>query len=140
MRWPLRAAAAGAALLMATGPAGALDRNQQFRTLGVGAVPCSRYTEVRAADSPNAWAAFAVWAAGFLTAHNLLSRDTYDYLGPTTPEQLMASLDGYCAEMPQQPFVFALLRYIGEELAPRRLQRRPTPPPDAPLPATPPSP
>ena len=129
------------ALLALPAVAAAIDQNQQFRTVGVGAIPCSRFTEIRASDNENAWAPFGIWAAGFLSSHNLLHRDTYDFLGDTTPDQVMSALDRFCGEMPDQPFVFALMRYIGEDLKAQRLHSRPTPPagetPEAPAAAEP---
>lgn len=114
------------ALAVAHGPAWSMDANNEFRSVGIGAQPCSAYLDSRRESDPDAWAAYGVWMTGFITANNLMRRETYDLLGDYTPERALDVLDGYCGENPQHPFVFAVMQLVSKELAPQRVPQKPT--------------
>lgn len=117
-------------------PAGAVDENNQFRSIGIGAQPCGDYTQARDGGNPEDWGAYGVWMTGFITANNLMRRDTYDLLGDTSAEHAMTVLDQYCAGNPQHPFVFAVMQLVSEELMPQRVRSKPdTAPAPIPIPA-----
>ena len=123
--------------LIAPNLAWGVDENNEFRTVGVGAQPCDEYLKVRSEDNPGAWAPYGAWMTGFLTATNLMRRQTYDLLGDTSADRAMELLDGYCREHPEHPFVFSVMRLVSKELAPRRLEQKPA---SAPAPVPIPSP
>lgn len=120
-------------------PAMAIDQNNEFRTLGVGAQTCADYAHARSAEDGDEWAPYGVWMTGFLTANNLMRRDTYDLLGTTTPERAMEVLDIYCSTNPDHPFVFAVMQLVSKELAPQKIDQKPNSAP-APIPIPSPDP
>lgn len=135
-----RACALLAALTWAL-PSAAVDENNQFRSVGIGAQPCSDYTQARDQTEPGAWAPYGVWMTGFVTANNLMRRDTYDLFGDTTTERAMTVLDQYCLGNPEHPFVFAVMQLVSEELVPQRVRRKPeSVPAPTPIPAPNPAP
>lgn len=128
----LKFAAATVLLAVAAAPAWAMDKNKEFRTVGIGAQPCSDYLKAREGD-PDVWAPYGVWMTGFVTANNFGQRDTYDLFGDTTAEQAMQVLDGYCSDNPRHPFVFAVMQLVSKTLAPQRVREKPESAP-APIP------
>ncbi len=120
-------------LALGAAPAAAMDQNNEFRAIGIGAQPCSDYLQARQGGDPKGAAAYGVWMTGFITANNLTRRQTYDLLGDTTPEHAMEVLDSYCGDHPEHPFVFAVMQLVAKELIPQRVQKKPDSAP-APIP------
>lgn len=126
-----------ATLVLIKGPAWAVDADNQFRSIGIGAQPCTDYITAREGGEES-WAAYGVWMTGFITANNLMRRDTYDLLGDTSAERAMTVLDQYCLGNPDHPFVFAVMQLVTQELAPQRVERKPEDaPPAIPVPGPP---
>lgn len=121
------------ALMMTAVPVWSMDQNNEFRTIGIGAQPCSAYLQARQGNDPDASAPYGVWMTGFITANNLTRRHTYDLLGNTTVERAMDVLDSYCGDHPEHPFVFAVMQLVSKELVPQRVQKKPESAP-APIP------
>ena len=121
--------------LIAPNLAWAVDENNEFRTVGIGAQPCGEYLKARDRE-PEAWAPYGTWMTGFVTANNAGQRGTYDLFGDTSADRAMQLLDGYCRDHPQHPFVYAVMQLVSKELAPRRVQQKPaSAPASIPIPA-----
>lgn len=129
----LRCVVLSVALLTTAATAWSMDKNKEFRTLGVGAQSCSDYLTARNSKDPDTWAPYGIWMTGFVTANNFGQRDTYDLLGNTTPEQAMAVLDSYCSDNPRHPYVYAVMQLVSKTLAPQRIEQKPESAP-APIP------
>ncbi len=86
------AAFAFAASLALSHGAFAADDDGKFLIKGVGSQPCSDYVQFGAADK----LVVETWWAGYLTAYNQITDDTYNVLRNVTPEQANAWIEDYC--------------------------------------------
>jgi len=103
-------------------PALAADDDGKYLIKGVGTQPCSEYLEF----SPDDKLVVETWWAGYLTAYNLMTDDTYNVLKGTTPAQANAWLENYCRDNPDDLIavaVHAMLEYYfprRERMSPNR--------------------
>ena len=74
-------------------PAAAADNNGKFLIKGLGTQSCSDYLKFSQTDK----LITETWWAGYLTALNRTTEDTYNLLGETTPAQANAWLEDYCS-------------------------------------------
>lgn len=93
------------------GPAGAADPEGQFAVDGVGARTCADFLAAREAED-STYFGFAGWTDGFISALNVLGRDTYD-LTPFQPVELtLAKMAQYCEGNGDEPYVEALGKLV----------------------------
>jgi hypothetical protein len=102
------------------GPAAAVDDDGRFLIKGVGSQPCSDYVAFAAADK----LVVETWWAGYVTAYNRLSEDTYDVLNTVPPERANAWLENYCKEHKDELLALAVHNML-EYFYPRRLRISP---------------
>ena len=95
-----------------------------------GDVSCGQYIEARAARAKPAYDEALVirisapsWLAGFLTAYNLLSPDTYNILGNSDMQSALVWLDNFCRANPLEDFSTAASALVAE-LYPKRHRTR----------------
>ena len=104
------------------------DKNQQFRTIGVGRTLQQVHRDSAPATTPGVCAIRRLdRRIPHFTSHNLLAPDTYDHLDATGPQELTGALDRYCEQTPERTFVLAPVRDVGGELREQRLEQRPPP-------------
>jgi hypothetical protein len=108
------------ALALAPGLAGAADDKGQFQILGAGARPCSDYS----AATPEAKRIVETWFAGYITAMNRSTGQTYNLVGNTTVEQMHEWLGNYCRTNPQSLIAIAVHAML-EAAYPNRVQKSP---------------
>ena len=78
---------------------------------GLGATSCARWIESRALKDEGVDNFLAAWVQGFLSGVN--SRSTYRHTIPGEP-RLLASIDKYCQENPEDPVYAASMSLYGE--------------------------
>ncbi|MDH5394035.1 MAG: hypothetical protein OEY11_12675 [Gammaproteobacteria bacterium] len=78
----------------------AKDNRQQFATYGLGAEPCSSYNHARSAGGERELQ-MRQWLAGYVTAFNLIVKDTYDIFGSTDYDGMIEWLDDRCNKYPR---------------------------------------
>lgn len=115
--------AAGIALLLAaTAPeAAAASKEGQYAIKGVGQLPCSRYTEERAAKT-DTYRLFIGWLAGYMSAYNRLTEDTVDIMPWQSLDLMAVMMDRYCQQNSDVPFLRATDAAV-TALVPLRLRR-----------------
>ncbi len=99
-------------------PAPAADAAGRFAVDGPGAASCADFLRARDAGGA-ALAGFAGWAAGFISAVNVFTPDTYDVTPWQTVELVTAMLAAHCARATDQPFVEATGALVGALTADR---------------------
>ncbi len=67
---------------------------------------------------------FISWVAGYITAYNRQTPDTYSIRGQTDLEAMLLWLDNYCKEKPLGTFAYAMA-LLTNELHPKRIRRAP---------------
>jgi len=110
------------ALLMALvgAEAQAGDPNGRYFIVGAGARKCSEYSS--ATDQQKVYV--ETWMAGYITALNRLTSDTYHIVGATPIEKVNAMITQYCASNPDIGIGVAIHRVL-ERLAPERIRKSP---------------
>jgi hypothetical protein len=108
-----------AALLMGT-TAHAVDSNGRFHIVGAGAVTCQQYTD--ATEQQRIYA--ETWWAGYITALNRATGDTYNIMGDTTAQAVNGMIAKYCADNPEMRLALAIHKVI-EYLQPNRIRKSP---------------
>lgn len=112
---------AGCALLLGLAtPAAAVDGEGLFYVRGAGSYTCARWLNAGPDERINA----EHWWAGYLTAVNRFTPDTYDELGQTSVAAMNGILTRICSDDPSQLFAIAAHRAI-EELHPNRTRKSP---------------
>lgn len=112
-------AALGAAALAP--PAAAMDGQRRYYVIGsVATATCLQYGGFSAEQIGQ----FEFWMAGYLTAMNRLTPDTYDLVGTTKPEQIHAWLRQHCQQNPNQLMAVAV-HALAEALHPQRVRMAP---------------
>ena len=111
-----------AAALVALAPATALaaDPAGNFRIAGAGSAPCSAYS----AATPQQKQFLETWLAGYATAMNRTTPDTYDLIGNMSVEQIHGWLADYCGKNPQQLLGIAV-HLLLEAAYPNRVTKSP---------------
>lgn len=108
------------ATLLAGASAHAVDSNGRFHIVGAGSVTCQQYTN--ATDQQKLYA--ETWWAGYITALNRTSTDTYHILGETTPQGMNAMIAKYCADNPEMRLALAIHNLV-EQLQSKRTRKSP---------------
>ena len=116
----MRSVAAILAVLLATASAHAADPNGRYHIIGAGGVSCKQYTD--ATDQQRLFA--QTWMAGYVTALNRTTADTYHIVGATTPEAMYGMIAKYCADNPSIPLAIGVHKVI-EHLHPNRTRNSP---------------
>jgi hypothetical protein len=108
------------AALLAGGGAHAADPNGRYYAVGAGSVSCQQYT-----NAPDQQKLFAqTWMAGYITALNRTTADTWHIVGETTPEAMYGMIAKYCTDNPETALVVATHKVI-EYLQPKRTRKSP---------------
>lgn len=103
--FPRFSAMALAGLLAGAGYAAqAADASGAFSLIGAGSVSCETYTTATAEQRLHA----ETWWAGYMTAMNRTTPDTYDLLGDFSVDDANAWLFRYCTQNPQTPYAIAV--------------------------------
>ncbi|MGH8738826.1 MAG: hypothetical protein ACREVC_15815 [Burkholderiales bacterium] len=84
-------------MLIASMPAWGADEDRKYGTMG--SESCDKYVKDRVAKGSNA-AGYYAWVAGFVTAYNLQTPDTYSIVRGTNLEGMVLWLDNYCNANP----------------------------------------
>ncbi len=98
-------AAVGLCLLAAPVLAGTEDGRYVIKGAGNGT--CQRFVTEREAES-QAYALFGGWLAGYLTAYNQLSEQTFDIAPWQNLDLLAALIDNFCRQNPDVRFIAAV--------------------------------
>lgn len=96
-----RVTLAFAAALLAVPSALAASADGNFRMVGAGAVACSQITADLAADPATA-NEVGSWVAGYATATNRNTDDTWDLMGEAGLEGYFAAVQADCAAHPEK--------------------------------------
>jgi hypothetical protein len=115
----MRLAAIVLVLASLAGTASAMDDNSRYYVLGAGTVRCSSYLTA----TPEQKLYAETWLAGYTSAMNRSTADTYNLLTISTDEA-KARLEQYCRENPDRLFAYAVHQLL-ENLYPNRVQRAP---------------
>ena len=99
----------------------AADKSGHFQTLGAGALACSKYL---AADNQDKVYA-ETWWAGYMTAMNRWTDDTWSFEGKKSADDVNAMLREECAANPQELIANAVHNVL-EKLYPDRRQTGPS--------------
>jgi hypothetical protein len=86
----------------------AADASGRFAVKGAGAVPCSLYTEARTRRLADRLATFEGWLHGYTTGYNRFEGQTFDMVPWQGNALLLAALENYCKENPDQRFETAV--------------------------------
>lgn len=89
---------------VAIGPATAADAEGNFSIRGAGTVTCAAYLGATPEQRLHAES----WWAGYLTAMNRATGDTYDLLGGRDVDEATALLEDHCRDHPDQLFALAV--------------------------------
>jgi len=116
----MRAVCAVLAIMLASASAQAADPGGKFHIVGAGAVTCEQYTNA----TPEQRLYAETWWAGYFTALNRTTDDTYHVMGQVPAEQVNEMLRAYCADNPNNRFALAVHK-VAEELFPNRIRRSP---------------
>jgi hypothetical protein len=120
MRRLLAAALLALAPATLSGAARAADPAGNFRIAGAGSAPCSAYS----AATPQQKQFLETWLAGYATAMNRTTPDTYDLIGNMSIVQIHAWLADYCGKNPQQLLGIAVHLML-EAAYPNRVTKSP---------------
>ena len=116
----MRSLAVILATLLATGGAYAADPGGHYFVVGAGSRSCKEYTT--ATEQQKVYA--ETWLAGYITALNRTTADTYHIVGETTPEAMNAMIAKYCTDNPDIALGIAIHKVI-EYLQPKRIRKSP---------------
>ena len=106
-------------LLTTTLPAAAADSRGRFSVKGVGTATCQQYVDA-AKGQDTSLLLFAGYLAGYVTAYNQLTEDTFDVLPWQDTETLLAMLEVYCNKHPETNFA-AVAGLLMKVFQPKRL-------------------
>jgi len=109
------------ATLLVGSSAYAADVNNRFFVVGLGSNACKDYT----AAPPEKRAYVDIWLAGYISALNRVTPDTYHIVGENTPPQAFnAMIAQYCAANPEDAIATAIHKII-ERVQPNRTRKAP---------------
>jgi hypothetical protein len=108
------------ATMVASASVNAADPNGRFHIVGAGAVTCQQYIDA----TPEQRLYAETWWAGYFTALNRTTADTYHVMGQVPTEQVNEMLRAYCADNPNDRFAIAVHKVL-EQLYPNRIRRSP---------------
>jgi hypothetical protein len=98
----------------------AADTSGHYFVVGAGSRSCKEYTG--ATDQQKLYA--ETWLAGYITALNRATPDTYHIVGETTPEAMNGMIAKYCADNPDIAVGIAIHKVV-EYLQPKRIRKSP---------------
>ena len=102
-------------------PAQATDKSGAF--WGFGATSCAQFSEARQNKSD---AIYRWWLAGYMTAVNNITPDTYNIVGAESLSGSMAWIEAWCADKPDKTMTDATIA-LTRDLYPRRQTAKPPP-------------
>jgi hypothetical protein len=108
------------ATMLVSASAQAADPNSMFHIVGAGAVTCQQYTNA----TPEQRLYAETWWAGYITALNRTTPDTYHLMGDVPSEQVNQMLSEYCTDNPNDRFAIAVHKVV-ERLYPNRIRKSP---------------
>lgn len=108
------------ATMLMSATAQAADANGRFFIVGAGAVTCQQY--VGASQERKLYA--ETWWAGYITALNRSTGDTYHLMGDAQSELVNEMLQEYCAANPNDRLAIAVHKVV-ERLYPNRTRKSP---------------
>lgn len=117
---PAIALFAGALLTALSLPAAAADERGNFLVHGAGLASCQMYVDATEEQRLHA----ETWWAGYTTAMNRVTGDTYDLLGARDYNDANAWLETWCSENPDALYVHAVHQML-ESFYPERATRAP---------------
>jgi hypothetical protein len=106
--------------MFAGGSAQAADGSGHYFIVGAGSHTCQEYT--RATPDQKLYA--ETWMAGYISAINRLTPDTYHVAGETSVENVNGMIAQYCGENPDTSLGVAIHRVL-ERLYPQRIRQSP---------------
>ena len=109
-----------ALLLVLATPGRAVDDEGRFFVRAAGAYSCERWMTASAEEKVGA----EHWWAGYMTAANRFTPDTYDILGSTSVDTMNGMLLRLCAAEPNQLFAIAVHKAL-EQLHAQRTRKSP---------------
>ncbi|MGE0421764.1 MAG: HdeA/HdeB family chaperone [Reyranellaceae bacterium] len=98
----------------------AADPNGRFNILGAGSRKCGEY----AGATPQQKTYVETWMAGYISALNRLTPDTWHITGETSVDKVNAMIAQYCSENPDIHIGIAIHRVL-ERLHPNRIRKSP---------------
>ena len=115
----MRTVVALLAVYVAMSGAWAADKNAQY---GILTDTCGEYAKDRA---KNRTLRYTSWIAGYVTAYNAASPDTYNILGDSNVKSTMQWLDTWCKANPEGNLAGGM-HALTQELHAKRHKTRPT--------------
>lgn len=106
------------ATMLLAGSAHAADPSGKFFIVGAGAVTCQQYVDA----TPEQRLYAETWWAGYLTALNRTTADTYHLMGETQSEQINDMIRQECASNPTERLAIAVHKVIQQLYANRTRQ------------------
>ena len=103
---------------VALDPAQAADSQEAYAVWGEGNLSCNNYNKARAAAGPD-FEKIKSYAAGYLTAYNAYTADTYDIAGGIKIDEVVSSLDNYCDTKLVESLESALHHFVEEHVEKR---------------------
>ena len=100
-------------------PAAAMDGDKNFWVIGGGSLRCSAYAQ----GSDEQKLTLETWTAGYATAMNRSTSDTYNLM-VISADEAKARLQQICESSPDKLFVHAVHELL-ESLYPKRVRRAP---------------
>jgi hypothetical protein len=98
-------------LLAGTAVAHAADEKGRFAVKGPGLATCKDFTEATEQKSQNFYV-MGGWLLGFITAHNLHMKETYDAASWQSGELLVGLMENYCKQRPDDRFAEGTIKLV----------------------------
>lgn len=108
------------ATLLVGASAYAADTGGHYYVIGAGGRSCKEYTAATAEQK----LFVETWLAGYITAMNRATPDTYHITGETTPQAMNTMIAKYCTDNPDIAVGIAIHKVI-EYLQPNRIRKSP---------------
>lgn len=99
----------------------AADSNGNYAVWGVGKKSCFKYIKAR---ENNEYDAYSNYIKGFLTAYNMIEKDTYNITGNKPFNEILDWLDDECELKQMNPLEQALLELIDDNFEKRAKKAR----------------
>lgn len=94
------------------------DSQEAYAVWGNGSLSCHNYNKARASAGPEL-ENIKSYAAGYLTAYNAFTPDTYDIAGGYKIDTVISSLDNYCDTKQVESLESALHHFVQEHIEKR---------------------
>ncbi len=108
--WATAAVVAGAISSTPSNLQPSISPNEPLAAVGVGAGPCSKFTQIDKLDPKWARDTFMSWAQGFMAGSNN-ERSAHDSVNVNaiSEDAQWANLEAYCSDHPNEPFVLGVM-------------------------------